>query len=301
MFNTLFRACPTWLENRLTSMYFRAISISTNGFNGSHSVSTIITQPNMDVQILPALQDNYMYLIIDAGTREAAIVDPVDPNTVASAVQKNNVTLTKVLTTHHHWDHAGGNGKLCTKFQNLSVFGGDDRIDALTNKVSHNDSFNIGKLNVKCLATPCHTSGHICYYVTGDESPPAVFTGDTLFAGGCGRFFEGTAEQMYEALIKILGSLPDDTKVYCGHEYTENNLKFGKHVEPQNNAIDCKISWAREQRRANKPTVPSTIGEEKLTNPFMRVHEESVMGHAHQTDPIQTMAFIRREKDNFKS
>ncbi|XP_012137800.1 hydroxyacylglutathione hydrolase, mitochondrial isoform X6 [Megachile rotundata] len=275
-------------------------NFSTNGFYATNRVGTVITQVNMKVQILPALQDNYMYLIIDEASQEAAIVDPVDPDSVVSAVQQNNVNLTKVLTTHHHWDHAGGNAKLCKKFNNLQVYGGDDRIEALTCKVKHDDTFNIGRLQVKCLATPCHTSGHICYYVTGDQDPPSVFTGDTLFAGGCGRFFEGTAEQMYKALITVLGSLPDETKVYCGHEYTGNNLKFGKFVEPENEAIRQKMEWVRIQREKNYPTVPSTIQEEKLTNPFMRVHEQSVMDHTEQKDPIQTMAFLRREKDNFK-
>ena len=298
MLNAISRTSP-WLENTLTSLYFKVKSITST--TASHRIPALIEQPNMKVQIIPALQDNYMYLIIDEASQEAAIVDPVDPEAVAAAVQQNNVNLTKVLTTHHHWDHAGGNGKLCKKFNNLQVYGGDDRIEALTNKVKHDDSFNIGGLKVCCLATPCHTTGHICYYIAGDQDPPAVFTGDTLFAGGCGRFFEGTAEQMYNALIQILGSLPNETKVYCGHEYTENNLKFGKSVEPGNEAIRQKIEVVRVQCEKHRPTVPSTIGEEKQTNPFMRVHEQSVMDYAKQGDPIQTMAFLRRNKDNFKA
>ncbi|XP_029669485.1 hydroxyacylglutathione hydrolase, mitochondrial-like isoform X3 [Formica exsecta] len=295
------RACPTWLENKLTSIYFRAKSISSNGFRGSHSLSATVDHSNMKIQILPALQDNYMYLIIDEATQEAAVVDPVDPETVATAVQQNNIKLTKVLTTHHHWDHAGGNAKLLKSFTDLSIYGGDDRIEAINHKVTHNDTFNIGNLSVKCLATPCHTRGHICYYVTGEEHLPSVFTGDTLFAGGCGRFFEGTADQMYKALIEILGSLPEETKVYCGHEYTSNNLKFGLHVEPENKAIQEKLNWSHTQRANNLPTVPSTIKDEKLTNPFMRVHEPTVMKHAQQNDPIQTMSYLRREKDSFKA
>lgn len=260
-----------------------------------------IQQPDMKVQILPALQDNYMYLIIDEKSKDAAIVDPVDPEAVASAVKENNVNLTKILTTHHHWDHAGGNEKMVKKFENLEVYGGDDRVGALNCKVKHNDKFNIGSLNVLCLATPCHTSGHICYYVTGEEDTPAVFTGDTLFAGGCGRFFEGTADQMYKALIETLGKLPNETKVYCGHEYTGNNLKFGIHVEPNNEDILQKMKWVCSQREKNMPTVPSTIENEKLTNPFMRVHEQSIMEHTNEKDPIKTMAYLRREKDNFKA
>ncbi|XP_070159670.1 transmembrane protein 104 homolog isoform X5 [Polyergus mexicanus] len=278
-----------------------AKSISSNGFRGSHSLSATVDHSNMKVQILPALQDNYMYLIIDEATREAAVVDPVDPEAVAKAVQQNNIKLRKVLTTHHHWDHAGGNARLSKSFTNLSIYGGDDRIEAIDHKVTHNDTFNIGNLSVKCLATPCHTRGHICYYVTGEEHLPSVFTGDTLFAGGCGRFFEGSADQMYKALIEILGSLPEETKVYCGHEYTSNNLKFGLHVEPENKAIQEKLNWSRTQRANNLPTLPSTIKDEKLTNPFMRVHEPTVMKHVQQNDPIQTMFYLRREKDSFKA
>lgn len=301
LFNAALRACPTWLENQLVSVYFRARSITANGLRGTHSSAVTIQQPDMKVQILPALQDNYMYLIIDEKSKDAAIVDPVDPEAVASAVKENNVNLTKILTTHHHWDHAGGNEKMVKKFENLEVYGGDDRVGALNCKVKHNDKFNIGSLNVLCLATPCHTSGHICYYVTGEEDTPAVFTGDTLFAGGCGRFFEGTADQMYKALIETLGKLPNETKVYCGHEYTGNNLKFGIHVEPNNEDILQKMKWVCSQREKNMPTVPSTIENEKLTNPFMRVHEQSIMEHTNEKDPIKTMAYLRREKDNFKA
>ncbi|XP_011173222.1 hydroxyacylglutathione hydrolase, mitochondrial isoform X2 [Solenopsis invicta] len=296
------RVCPTWLENKLTSMYFRAKSVSFNG--RSHSSSATVDHSNMKVLILPALQDNYMYLIIDEATQEAAIVDPVDPEAVTAAVQQNDVKLTKVLTTHHHWDHAGGNAKLSKSFADIAIYGGDDRIEAINHKIMHSDTFNIGNLSIKCLATPCHTRGHICYYVTGGgggEHPPAVFTGDTLFAGGCGKFFEGTADQMYKALVEILGSLPEQTKVYCGHEYTVNNLKFALHVEPENATIRQKLDMVHTQRANNLPTVPSTIKDEKLTNPFMRVHEPSVMKHAQQNDPIQTMSYLRREKDNFKA
>ncbi|KAJ8889221.1 hypothetical protein PR048_008719 [Dryococelus australis] len=127
-----------------------------------------------------------------------------------------------------------------------------------------------------------------------------VCSGDTLFSAGCGRFFEGTPEQMYKALIEILGSLPEETCVFCGHEYTLANLKFAEHVEPDNEDIKNKITWTKMKRAKGEPTVPSTIGEEKKINPFMRVHEASVQNHAGQNDAIATMAFIRREKDSFK-
>lgn len=128
----------------------------------------------------------------------------------------------------------------------------------------------------------------------------AVFTGDTLFLGGCGRFFEGTADQMYSALVEKLAKLPDETDVYCGHEYSLQNLKFGNHVEPENDVILKKIEWSKVKRDANEPTVPSTIAEEKLINPFMRVHESAVQSFAKSSDPIETMTIIRKIKDSFK-
>ncbi|XP_074035995.1 hydroxyacylglutathione hydrolase tenzing norgay isoform X2 [Leptinotarsa decemlineata] len=256
----------------------------------------------MKVTILPALSDNYMYLITDENTKQAAVVDPVEPDTVLAAVKAEGVNLTKVLTTHHHWDHAGGNEELVKKSAGaLQVFGGDKRIGALTNEVKHGDKFSIGEINVECLFTPCHTTGHICYYLTAPGQTPAVFTGDTLFIAGCGRFFEGTAEQMYSALVEKLSNLPDSTRVFCGHEYTQNNLKFARHVEKENPDILQKIEWADEKRKKGLPTVPSTIGEEKKYNPFMRVMMGTIQSHTSCSDPISTMQAIRREKDNFKS
>ncbi|XP_025163343.1 hydroxyacylglutathione hydrolase, mitochondrial isoform X2 [Harpegnathos saltator] len=267
--------------------------------SGPHVENATMDRGNMKIHILPVLQDNYMYLIVDEATQEAAIVDPVDTKLVTDTVKQTNVKLTKVLTTHHHWDHAGGNAKLLKIFADLMVYGGDDRIQAINQKVTHNDTFNIGNLSVKCLSTPCHTRGHICYYVTGGHTP-AVFTGDTLFIGGCGRFFEGTADEMYKALIEVLGSLPEETEVYCGHEYTALNLRFGLQVEPNNMAIKEKSDWAIKQSSNCLPTVPSTIKDEKLTNPFMRVHEPSVMKYTKQNDHIQTMKQLRCEKDTFR-
>ncbi|XP_043289251.1 hydroxyacylglutathione hydrolase, mitochondrial isoform X2 [Venturia canescens] len=277
-------------------------SISTNGFGRMHSQTTEIKSKDATIHVLSALQDNFMYLIVDPKTNEAAVVDPVDANVIDSVVKEHNVNLTKILTTHHHWDHAGGNQNMCRKFKNLNVYGGDDRIEAINCRVKHGDIINVGELKVECLETPCHTTSHICYYVTGPEKDtPSVFTGDTLFIGGCGRFFEGTPEQMHKALNKVLGSLPGETRVFCGHEYTCANLKYGLAVEPNNEAIQKKLEWAIKERETQTPTVPSSIAEEKLTNPFMRVNEASVMEHAQTTDPIETMRSLRKEKDSFKA
>jgi len=298
---------PNKLNQVATAAYFKGTAILNVGVRGTHSVTKNMSQIGFQVKILPALSDNYMYLIVDEATNEAAIVDPVAPETVVAAVKEQNVNLTTVLTTHHHWDHAGGNKQLKQMMPDLLVYGGDERIDCLTKKVSHDDHLKIGSLGVKCLFTPCHTTGHICYYVTsktesGDESK-AVFTGDTLFIGGCGRFFEGTPDQMNTALNEILTNLSDDTNVYCGHEYTTANLKFGLHVEPENEDIVKALKEAQELRSMLPPvpTVPSTIGKEKLINPFMRVDKTPVRDHSgNTTSNIDTMRFLRTEKDTFK-
>ncbi|XP_025190731.1 hydroxyacylglutathione hydrolase, mitochondrial isoform X1 [Melanaphis sacchari] len=266
--------------------------------------SNIITKEfgKFKVQVLPALSDNFMYLLIDNSSKEAAIVDPVAPDVVWDAVRKENVKLTTVLTTHHHWDHAGGNKELINSNTNdqLTVIGGDDRIDGLTIMIdTHGVDVQLGSLNIKCLCTPCHTTGHVCYYVN-EEQNGVVFTGDTLFLGGCGRFFEGTATQMYKALIKILSQLPDSTAVFCGHEYAIQNLKFGLHVEPSNQHILSKLENIEAKRKIKEPSVPSTIGLEKLINPFMRVENESVQKFTQTIgEPINTMKMLRDLKNNF--
>lgn len=135
------------------------------------------------------------------------------------------------------------------------MYGGDDRIGALTDKVKQDDEIRLGKLTIRCLFTPCHTTGHICYYIDSANGERAVFTGDTLFSAGCGRFFEGNATDMTAALIGKLSLLPNDTNVYCGHEYTLQNLAFAKHVEPNNQEIVKKIEWAKKMRIENTPTV----------------------------------------------
>jgi len=240
--------------------------------------------------------------LIDGRSKQTAVVDPVDPEKVMHKVQQMGLTLVSVLTTHHHWDHAGGNEDLLKKMGGtLRVYGGDDRIGALTDRVKHGDELKIGDgISVTCLFTPCHTKGHMCY-VARDKEQAVVFTGDTLFIGGCGRFFEGTAEQMHHALIKVLGSLDDRTAVYVGHEYTVANLRYAQHAEPDNPEIGRKMQWAEEKRARGEPTVPSTIGDEKKFNPFMRVEiSETLKSRAQSRDAIAVMGFLRHEKDGFK-
>ncbi|XP_075251899.1 hydroxyacylglutathione hydrolase, mitochondrial-like [Convolutriloba macropyga] len=265
-------------------------------------IKKFVRSMSMRVNFVPALQDNLMYLLYDQSTKQVAAIDPVEPEKLAQSIEPG-YKLVSALTTHHHWDHSGGNEKFSQMFPGIPFYGGDDRIPALSHKVKHDDVLNVGNLTVRCLFTPCHTTGHICYFVTSDSSsgsPPAVFTGDTLFIGGCGRFFEGTPQQMQRALNEVLAGLPDDTLVYCGHEYSIQNLSFGKSVEPNNQHILDKLQWAKQMRAENKYTVPSTIADEKLTNPFMRVMQPELRSVTGTTNDVDCMKVVRGMKDKFK-
>ncbi|OVA10183.1 Beta-lactamase-like [Macleaya cordata] len=257
----------------------------------------------MKIFHVPCLEDNYSYMIIDETSKEAAVVDPVEPEKVLHLAEEEGVHLKMVLTTHHHWDHAGGNDKIKQLVPGIKVYGGSlDNVKGCTHKLENGDKFTLGRdVNILSLHTPCHTKGHISYYVTGkDEEDPAVFTGDTLFVAGCGKFFEGTAEQMYQSLCVTLGSLPRTTKVYCGHEYTVKNLQFALTVEPDNERVAQKLLWAQHQRKVNHPTVPSTIEEELETNPFMRVDLPELQGRAGCHSPVDALLEIRQRKDKWR-
>ncbi|KAL0452631.1 UNVERIFIED_CONTAM: Hydroxyacylglutathione hydrolase cytoplasmic [Sesamum latifolium] len=238
----------------------------------------------MQILHIPCLEDNYSYMIIDEATKEAAVVDLWS-------------------LTRFSGDHAGGNDKIKQLVPDIKIFGGSvDNVQGCTNKVENGDKLSLGSgIDILCLHTPCHTKGHISYYVTGQEGDdPAVFTGDTLFVAGCGKFFEGTAEQMYQSLCVTLGSLPKPTRVYCGHEYTVKNLQFASTVEPDNARISQKLSWAEQKRHTGLPTVPSTIEDELETNPFMRVDLPEVQEKVGCKSPVDALREIRQRKDNWR-
>lgn len=256
------------------------------------------------IPILPRMA-NYCHVVIDDERGVMAAVDPAEPAVVAEALAGESARLTHILCTHHHFDHAGGNVEMAKRFPGVEIvgFAGDAaRIPGITRRVEHGDRVRIGDLVAEVLAVPCHTRGHIAYRFA-DPDPArgdALFCGDTLFVAGCGRFFEGDAAQMHHALNTVFAALPDDTRVYCGHEYTVANLEFARTVEPDNPAIAAKLAWARAERAAGRSTVPSTLGEEKTCNPFMRVAHESVQAATGTGDPVSAMAALRRAKDDFK-
>lgn len=226
---------------------------------------------SLKVVPVPQLDDNYAYLVIDSASSEAAVVDVAEAGSVAAAASSEGVRITAILSTHHHYDHVGGNQDLITALSDdaLKVYGHVDdasKIPGITNPLSDQDTFQVGGLGVRALFIPAHTRGHLAYWFEDDG---AVFTGDTLFAGGCGRLFEGDARQMKASLEK-LAALPDTTLVYCGHEYTQGNLTFAATLEPNNQALTQRREEVAALRAAGKPTVPSSIALEKATNPFLR-------------------------------
>jgi hydroxyacylglutathione hydrolase len=231
------------------------------------------------VERIPTLRDNYTYLLICDATGEGAVVDAPEAGPVVARVQATGARVTKILSTHHHLDHSGANPELAERF-GVPVFGhasDSGRLPGLTDALEEGDAVSVGRESARVLHIPAHTRGHIAYVF---DAAGAVFCGDTLFAAGCGRLFEGTPEQMFVALHEKLGKLPDATRVYCGHEYTESNLRFAAHVEPDNEAVRRRLEQVRALRaRAAadwhdatpaEMTIPSTLADERATNPFLR-------------------------------
>lgn len=262
----------------------------------------------MRIVPVPQLADNYAYLVIDETSGLAAVVDVAEADAVLDAATAEGVKLVAILSTHHHFDHVGGNDDLIAKLNNpdLKVFGfsGDaERIPGMTDPLEDGAVFELGSLKGRALFIPAHTRGHLAYWF---EAERAVFTGDTLFAGGCGRLFEGDAAQMKASLEK-LAALPDDTEVYCGHEYTQGNLSFAATLEPENQDLAKRRSEVDALRNAGKPTVPTTIALEKRTNPFLRSESPSLRASIlaqcadldSKADAVSIFAATRTLKDNF--
>ncbi|KAF7122129.1 hypothetical protein CNMCM5793_000085 [Aspergillus hiratsukae] len=240
--------------------------------------------------------NNYAYLVTDEPTKESVIIDPANPPEVApeldAQINAGKIKLTAIVNTHHHWDHSGGNDEMLKHFGKLPVIGGK-KCQSVTRTPAHGETFKIGeRISVKALHTPCHTQDSICYYMQdGDEK--VVFTGDTLFIAGCGRFFEGNAQEMHKALNETLASLPDDTKVYPGHEYTKSNVKFCLAVS-QSEPIKKLEAYANQHQQTQGKF---TIGDEKLHNVFMRVNDPEIQRKTGKTDPVEVMAALREMKN----
>ena len=245
-----------------------------------------------------AFTDNYIWVIHDQ--YYAVVVDPGEAKPVLDFLEQKKLKLAAILNTHHHFDHVGGNLELLQQFQ-VPVYGpGSEAIPTVTHHLKEGDGVYLSELSLRLsiLDIPGHTAGHIAYYGAN-----LLFCGDTLFSCGCGRLFEGTAQQMYISLNK-LARLPDETGVYCGHEYTLANINFARLVEPENQAITQLQISAEKQRKSNLPTLPSTIAMEKACNPFLRCNQPEVIRNASNyadkplTDSVSVFAAIREWKNN---
>ena len=254
---------------------------------------------SLQIHMFPCLSDNYGYLVHDPATGVTASIDTPEAAAIDAALAARGWKLTHILNTHHHFDHAGGNAELKAKWGCTVVGAANDseRIPGIDVRVADGDRLQLGTSTATVLEVPGHTTGHIAYYFAADG---VVFVGDTLFALGCGRLFEGTPAQMWESLQKLM-ALPDDTVVYCAHEYTQSNAAFALAVEPGNAALAARAEDVARLRAAGKPTVPSTIGVEKATNPFLRPHSAELQRAVDRVGAaaVDVFAETRRRKDHF--
>ena len=258
------------------------------------------------IEIIPAFADNYIYLVSDSDLGLAMVVDPGDAAPVMRVLKERDLYLSLILNTHHHKDHVGGSEKLAHEY-GAPIIGPDkerSRIENLTRGVRGGDHVTFSTLRGDVIETHGHTSGHIAFYF---PQLKALFCGDTLFSLGCGRLFEGTASDMWASLVK-LRNLPDDTLVYCGHEYTEANAQFALLVDKDNVALKQRSNEATALRKAGKPTLPVLLGVEKKTNPFLRIDDTDFKkvlmrkGIAtDDTEPAAVFGALRVAKDKFKA
>lgn len=254
----------------------------------------------LEIVQIPVLNDNYVYLARDPDSGAVAVVDPAVHEPVLAELARRNWRLTHILNTHHHPDHVGGNMALqdATGCVIVGPKADADRIPGIAVMLGDGDRWTLGSAEAQVFDVPGHTRGHIAYWFAGSD---ALFCGDTLFALGCGRLFEGTPAQMWSSLQKLL-ALPDSAKVYCAHEYTESNARFAVTVEPGNAALADRYAAIRAARAKGQPTVPSLLGEEKATNPFLRPMSANLRATLglEAADDVAVFAETRKRKDTFR-
>ncbi|MEE2695329.1 MAG: hydroxyacylglutathione hydrolase [Pseudomonadota bacterium] len=253
----------------------------------------------IEVRQISVLSDNYVYLITDNETKITACIDPSVSQRVIEVIEKENLNLGFILNTHHHYDHVGGNLELKERY-NCEIIGNKndkERIPGIDIYLKENDEFKLGNSRFKVLEISGHTVGHVGYYFKSDS---ILFCGDTLFSLGCGRLFEGSSIQMVESLLKIR-SLPEDTKIFCGHEYTESNAEFALHLNPKDTLLKKKMEEIKKKRKKLSPTVPSELKEEKKLNPFLKFDDQEYLDliGIENVSNEENFKKIRILKDNF--
>lgn len=256
---------------------------------------------NIDIHAIPFFQDNYAWTLVNPATRDTIIIDPGDAKPILTFLNEQQLVLSGILITHHHFDHTNGIEEL-KKHYDVPVFASSiEHVKNATVSLQDHDRVKLDNFPIEfdVITIPGHTLGHIAYYAKG-----MLFCGDTLFAAGCGRVFEGTMEQMYNTLQKI-AALPDDTHIYCGHEYTLKNLHFAEKVEPHNSDIQERIKHVKFLRERNLPSLPSPLAKEKKTNPFLRCDSRELIQQVETyagkklTTPVEVFTYLRKWKDTF--
>jgi hydroxyacylglutathione hydrolase len=254
---------------------------------------------NLEIHQFPCLSDNYGVLIRDADAGVVASIDAPDAAAVQSALTEKGWKLTHILVTHHHWDHTQGNEalKAATGCVIIGPRGEADKVPGIDTKVGEGDTFKFGNFDIAVQETPGHTAGHIIYHIPAAK---AAFVGDTLFAMGCGRVIEGNMDQMWHSVDKV-AKLPADTALYCGHEYTIANAEFAMSVEPDNAALQARMTEVKALRAAGKPTLPTTVAQELATNPFIRANSPEIRRRLKLENASDAAVFaeVRTRKNNF--
>jgi hydroxyacylglutathione hydrolase len=254
----------------------------------------------LQIRQFPCLDDNYGFLIHDPDSGETASIDTPDPTKILAEADAANWRITQIWNTHHHFDHAGGNAALvaATGARIVAAEYDNHRIDNISQEVADSDIVALGQFRANVIFTPGHTLGHVAYHFPTEQ---VAFVGDTLFALGCGRLFEGTPAEMWGSLSR-LAALPEETRIYCAHEYTQANARFALTVDPDNVDLHAYTASVDAERARGEATVPTTIGAEKATNPFLRPNDPGIRSHlglAADMDDDAVFAEIRRRKDNF--
>lgn len=257
----------------------------------------------MEIHRIPVLSNNYIFLCHHPQTGKAAVVDPAEAQPVLAWLDRHGATLTAIFNTHHHHDHVGGNHQLLQRYPEAVVYAGAadrDRIPGQQVFLEEGDRVSFGDRVGEVLFVPGHTLAHIAYYFPPlqPDQPGDLFCGDTLFAGGCGRLKEGTPTQMLQSLSR-LRALPDQTRVWCAHEYTLQNLTFALTVDRDNLQLQQRLEQVRAARQQQQATIPSILGLEKQTNPFLRWDVPALQAIAGSTEPVRTFARLRGMKDLF--